>query len=108
MGSQPQSRLAIAGILLSFQALLGVSQYLLSIQYHRNQRFLLGPAFLQSLGFPIFVAVLGIVLIAVMFNGEDPEKCDPEECMAKANKTSLTMTSADLAFVLLPGHNLES
>ncbi|CAI0648242.1 unnamed protein product [Colletotrichum noveboracense] len=89
MGTRPQSRLAIAVILLSFQALLGVSQYLLSIQYHRNQRFLLGPAFLQSLGFPIFVAVLGIVLIAVMFNGEDPKRCDLEEYMAKANKTCI-------------------
>ncbi|KAF4475523.1 hypothetical protein CGGC5_v016435 [Colletotrichum fructicola Nara gc5] len=89
MGTQPQSRLAIAVIILSFQALLGASQYLLSIQYHRNQRFLLGPAFLQSLGFPIFVAVLGIILIAVMFNGEDPKKCEPKECMAKANKACI-------------------
>ncbi|KAF4872517.1 hypothetical protein CGCSCA1_v008242 [Colletotrichum siamense] len=71
MGTQPQSRLAIAGVLLTFQALLFVSQYLVSLQYHRKRKFLPGPAVLQSLIFPIFVAVLGIILIAVMFHGND-------------------------------------
>ncbi|EQB58530.1 hypothetical protein CGLO_01220 [Colletotrichum gloeosporioides Cg-14] len=77
MGDQPESRLAIAVVLLTLQALLIVSQYLVSVQGHRRRKFLPGPAFLESLIllFPIFVAVLGVILIAVMFTSKDPENC---------------------------------
>ncbi|KAF3800856.1 hypothetical protein GCG54_00009527 [Colletotrichum gloeosporioides] len=77
MGDQPESRLAIAVVLLTLQALLIVSQYLVSVQGHRRRNFLPGPAFLESLIllFPIFVAVLGVILIAVMFTSKDPENC---------------------------------
>ncbi|KAH0443780.1 hypothetical protein CcaCcLH18_00606 [Colletotrichum camelliae] len=79
MGDRPQTRLVIAVVLLTFQELLFVSHYLVSLQYHRKRKLFPRVAFLQSLVFPIFVAALGIILISVMFNGNDSNKA----CMAK-------------------------